>query len=163
MSIASFSSKFFSICFTVLTTLTPVVTSPVLADTIEPPPGSGAPSGTVGGGSRPVKPPCLPPWLLSQSSLIALIPGHYLTKNSSRPKFVIQVPETIRQSIGGRLTDAQLQATHHTDVTNLEQFETINIKLSKPVPTLKIRQRYSWITDSACHQQNQTESRFASR
>jgi hypothetical protein len=162
MSIVSFSSKFFSICFTVLTTLTPVVTSPVLADMIEPPPGSGAPSGTVGGGSRPVKPPCLPPWLLSQSSLIALIPRHYLNQTFYRPKVVIQVPETIRQSIGVRLTDAQLQATHQANVAALEQFETINIKLSKPVPTLKISQRYSWIKDSACHQQNQTESWFAS-
>lgn len=46
-----FSTKFLTIGFIAFSSFM-TVTSSALADPIEPPPGSGAPSGTVGGSSR---------------------------------------------------------------------------------------------------------------
>lgn len=156
--ITNFSSKFFGVCFTVCASFTFLLQMPVLADTIEPPPGSGAPSGTVGGASRPLKSICLPPKAVSQHALIALAPGKQIGLTAlGRPKFVIFLPDTIAQTIEISLFDAQMRGVYQTTIAKPNQTGLVNLELPSTAPALEIGKRYYWTVALVCNQQDRTE------
>ncbi|MFB2983716.1 DUF928 domain-containing protein [Microseira sp. BLCC-F43] len=139
---------------------TPSVRSQNRATSFEPPPGKGIPRrGTAGGGSRPVSSACDPSKrTVSSATLTALSPGSHLgLTQSSRPKFLVYVPQTTAQTMEFSLFDEQMNGVYQMNFPVANRTGLIRIELPENAPSLVKDKPYYWTVALICNPNERTE------
>lgn len=130
---------------------------PARAESIEPPPGQGAPNGTWGGGSRlgatcqthPGQPVSMP---------IALSPSRYVGQTSSpRPTFVVYLPQSTAQNLEFSLFDQDMRGLAQVVVPLPKKSGILELSLPSAVANLTPNQTYYWTVALVCNPGDRTE------
>jgi Domain of Unknown Function (DUF928) len=131
---------------------------PVIAQSIEPPPGQGAPSGTVGGGSRTSTRFCVKASSPQAKKLKALIPqGQVGLTVSDRPHLWFYLPKTTAQTLELSLFDAQMNGLYQTTLSIDEWMGLVNLPWPQTAPKLHRNQLYYWTIALVCNPRDRTD------
>jgi hypothetical protein len=129
----------------------------VLASGIEPPPGSGVPKSTIGGGSRPSRQACFDA-PTSTAQLVALSPAQPLGLTKvDRPSFVIYLPPTQAKTLELSLFDHQHNGLYQTTLPIPKTSGWVSIPLPAAAPKLAKNRSYAWSIALICDAADRTE------
>lgn len=147
-----------SLAVTIAGTLTP--TGQAIAASFEPPPGSGSPTSTAGGGSRSIQSACLPN-SVTADSLIALAPNQQRGLTSdTRPTVWVYVPKTTAQALEFSLFDEKRNGIYQLTLP-LNSIGLMKIPLPSMAPALTQNQLYYWTVALVCNPNRRTEDWIA--
>lgn len=140
--------------------LTPNVRAQNRGVNFEPPPGRDAPrEGTAGAGTRPVTSACdASKKAVRGSSLTALSPGNQLgLTGSSRPKFLVYIPQSTAQTMELSLFDGQMNGLYQINVPVANRTGLVSIDLPENAPSLVKNKPYYWTVALVCNPNERTE------
>ncbi len=138
---------------------TPSVRSQNRATSFEPPPGRDIPrGGTAGGGSRSVGNACSPSKSGVSATLTALSPGGQLgLTQSSRPKFLVYVPQTSAQTMEFSLFDDKMNGVYQMNLPVSNRTGLVSIELPENAPSLVKDKPYYWTVALVCNPNERTK------
>lgn len=130
--------------------------APAIAN-FDPPPDQGSPTGTAGGGSRPMQSACFPK-ATGWSGLVALSPTTYVGLTThDRPTVRVYLPATTAQVAELSLFDAQGRGLYQTIVPISRTDSLMRFAFPAAAPVLSAQQPYYWTVALICNQNQRTD------
>lgn len=145
-----------SIVLTGMLSLLP--TLPGSSQSFTPPPGKGAPSNTVGAGSRPAGAPVCGEGTETQAQLTALAPAQTTGLTASEhPVIWVHLPKTTAKTLEFSLFDHQQEGVYQVNMPISAEAGLVKIPLPSTIPALKVDRPYAWVAALICNPQRRTE------